>query len=84
MSNNTLSEEKNMPEKKNTTRPGSTGGYSKTTLAGGVAGNDTRRRYNPPRLLSSEPLDLAAGFCDPDDPFAPGKSSIPGCSTLGS
>jgi len=28
------------------------------------AADGTRRRYTPPRLLSSEPLELSAGTCD--------------------
>ncbi len=52
-----------------------------------TAGNGRKRPYAPPRLLSSEPLELAAGTCDP--PTGPyGKAFNPGpppiCYALGS
>ncbi len=63
-----------------------------STLGGGgevgteaAASHPGRRPYGPPRLLSSEPLELAAGTCSPPtEPF--GKTHIPPstCTQLGS
>jgi hypothetical protein len=40
--------------------------------------NSGRRRYTPPRLLSSEPLELAAATCSP--PAPPYGKTVPTCS----
>ncbi|GEM_PF-2486740 len=32
---------------------------------GDASAGEARRPYTPPRLLSSEPLELSAGTCDP-------------------
>jgi len=44
-----------------------------------LSNNGMRRRYAPPRLLSSELLELAAGICD--GTTGPGKS-IPPCNPM--
>lgn len=57
---------------------GGSGGTGRTGKAG-------RKPYGPPRLISSEPLEFAAGTCSPPTgPF--GKSYVPPstCTQLGS
>ena len=68
---------------------GSKSSEAEPSLAQEDSSADTgkKRPYSPPRLLSSEPLELAAGTCDP--PTGPyGKAFDPGppavCYSLGS
>lgn len=47
-----------------------------------LAADGARRRYTPPRLISSEPLELAAAVCDGSAGF--GKTPpIGGCGIYG-
>ncbi len=41
-----------------------------------------RRRYEPPRILSAEPLEAAAATCDP--PSGGFGKSVPSCNIFGS
>lgn len=65
----------------------STAGRTDHALLGdnSAASRSVRKRYGPPRLIVSEPLELAAGTCSPPTgPF--GKTFVPPstCTQLGS
>jgi hypothetical protein len=50
---------------------------------GGYRSNGVRRRYTPPRILSSEPLEIAATTCPNTNPSGPGKAAPPFCNGWG-
>ncbi|MEP0774846.1 MAG: hypothetical protein HRF46_10865 [Acidobacteriota bacterium] len=60
-------------------------GSEEENRAGGATRRPGRKPYGPPRLISSEPLEFAAGTCSPPTgPF--GKTYVPPstCTQLGS
>ncbi|MCU0788542.1 MAG: hypothetical protein MUC91_10200 [Verrucomicrobia bacterium] len=62
------------------------GNDNKGTIEGaGRAGQPARRPYAPPRILSSDPLEMAAVVCDPPTGgFGKPPTGAPTCARTGS